>query len=165
MIGSLSRPVRLLLIGSLALNLFGIGAIAADALMDGDGRGSVFGHGRPPRLTGLPSPRELRAVLPKSDQAKLDSLLEANRPQFLQRLNALRAARQDVADAIKAEPFDRARLETAFAALRERDAAMAAGAQEWLVELIVGLDPAGRAKVAELLTHRNKPRDKDKGPS
>jgi uncharacterized membrane protein len=165
MIGSLPRPLQLLLIGSLALNLFGIGAIAADAIMDGDGRGGLFGHGRPPRLTGLPSPRELRQVLPESDQAKLDTLLQANRAQFLQRLEALRAARQGVADAIKAEPFDRAKLETAFAALRERDAAMAAGSQGWLVDLIIGLDPEGRAKVAELLTHRNKPRDKEKGPS
>jgi uncharacterized membrane protein len=161
MIGSLSRPVRLLLVGSLALNLFGIGAIAADAVMDDDGHGGLFGgHCRPPRFTGLPSPRELREVLPESDQAKLDKLLEANRAQFHQRRDELFAARQAVADAIKAEPFDRAKLETAFAALRERDAAMAAGAQDWLVDFVAGLDPAGRAKVAELLTRRHKPPDK-----
>jgi uncharacterized membrane protein len=160
MIGSLSRPVRLLLVGSLALNLFGIGAIAADAIMDRDGHGGLFGHCRPPRFMGLPSPRELREVLPESDQAKLDSLLQANRAQFHQRLDDLFAARQVVADAIKAEPFDRAKVEAAFAALRERDAAMAAGAQDWLIDFVAGLDPAGRAKVAELLTRRHKPPDK-----
>ena len=160
MIGSLSRPVRLLLVGSLALNLFGIGAIAADAIMDRDGHGGLFGHCRPPRFMGLPSPRELREVLPESDQAKLDELLKANRDKFHQRLDELFAARQVVADAIKAEPFDRGKLETAFAALRERDAAMAAGAQDWLVDFVAGLDPAGRAKVAELLTRRHKPPDK-----
>jgi uncharacterized membrane protein len=163
MIGSLSRPVRLLLVGSLALNLFGIGAIAADAIMDRDGHGGLFGHCRPPRFMGLPSPRELREVLPESDQAKLDELLKANRDKFHQRLDELFAARQVVADAIKAEPFDRGKLETAFAALRERDAAMAAGAQDWLIDFVAGLDPAGRAKVAELLTRRHKP--PDKGPS
>ncbi|MCI0429252.1 MAG: periplasmic heavy metal sensor, partial [Rhodospirillales bacterium] len=151
-------PMRFLVVGSLALNLFGIGAIAADAIMDRDGHG-----GRPPRFMGLPSPRELREVLPESDQAKLKTLLEANRAQFRQRLDALFAARQVVADAIKAEPFERAQLETAFAALRERDAAMAAGAQDWLVDFVAGLDPQARAKVAELLTRRHKPRDK--GPS
>ena len=160
MIGSLSRPVRFLLIGSLALNLFGIGAIAADAIMDRDGHGGLFGHGRPPRFMGLPSPRELREVLPESDQDKLKQLLEANRPQFRQRLDALFAARQDVADAIKAEPFDRAAVEIAFAALREREAAMAAGTQNWLIDFIAGLDPEARAKVAELLTRRHKPPDK-----
>lgn len=161
MMGSLSRPVRLLIVGSLALNLFGIGAVAADAIMDRGGHGGLFGHCRPPRFMGLPSPRELRDVLPESDQAKLDRLLQANKDRFHQRLDALFAARQGVADAIKAEPFDRAKLETAFGALREQEAGMAAGAQDWLVDFVAGLDPAGRAKVADLLTRRHKP---DKGP-
>jgi uncharacterized membrane protein len=130
--------------------------------MDRGGHGGLFGHCRP-RFMGLPSPRELRDVLPESDQAKLDSLIQANKDRFHQRLDALFAARQGVADAIKAEPFDRAKLETAFGALREQEAGMAAGAQDWLVEFVAGLDPAGRAKVAELLTRRHKP--EDKGPS
>jgi uncharacterized membrane protein len=163
MIGSLSRPMRFLLVGSLALNLFGIGAIAADAIMDRDGRGGLFGHCRPPRFMGLPSPRELREVLPANDQAKLDDLLKVNKAHFRQRLDELFAARRLVADAIKAEPFDRATVETAFAALRERDAAMAAGAQDWLIDFIEQLDPEGRVKVAELLTRRHKP--PDKGPN
>lgn len=157
MIGNLSRPLRFLIVGSLALNLFGIGAIAADAIMDRDGHGGLFGHCRPPRFLGLPSPRELREVLPEADQAKLRTLLEANRPQFHQRLDALFAARQQVADAIKAQPFDRGALETAFSSLRDREAGMASGAQDWLVDFVAGLDPAGRAKVAELLTRRHKP--------
>lgn len=160
MIGSLSRRMRILVIASLALNVFGIGAIAADVIMDRDGHGGLFGHCRPPRFMGLPSPRELRAVLPESDGAMLQQLLQANRARFHQRLEELFAARQQVADAIKAEPFDRARLETAFAALREREAAMAAGAQDWLAEFVARLDPEARAKVAELLTRRHQRRDK-----
>ena len=160
MIGSLSRPMRFLVVGSLALNLFGIGAIAADAIMDRDGHGGLFGHCRPLRFMGLPSPRELREVLPESDGAKLDDLMKANKAQFHQHMDELFAARQVVADAIKAEPFDRATVETAFAALRERDAAMSAGAQDWLIDFVAGLDPQGRAKVAELLTRRHKSPDK-----
>jgi uncharacterized membrane protein len=160
MIGSLSRRMRILVIASLALNVFGIGAIAADAIMDRDGHGGLFGHCRPPRFTGLPSPRELREVLPDNDQAKLRELMEANRAQFHQRLDALFAARQQVADAVRAEPFDRGKLETAFAALREREAAMAAGTQDWLAAFVAQIEPESRAKVAELLTRRHQRRDK-----
>ena len=159
MIGSLSRRMRILVIASLALNVFGIGAIAADAIMS-RGHGGLFGDCRPPRFTGLPSPRELREALPEDDHAKLNALMEANRAQFRQRLDALFAARQQVADAIRAEPFDRAKLETAFAALREREAAMATGTQDWLATFVAQLEPESRAKVAELLTRRPPRRDK-----
>ena len=160
MIGSLSRRMRILLIASLALNLFGVGAIAAAAVMDRDGHGGLFGHCRPPRFMGLPSPRELRAVLPESDQANLEALLQANRARFRERLSDLFAARQRVADAVKSEPFDRAELETAFAALRASEAAMAAGAQAWLGEFVAGLDADARAEGAELMTRRHGRRDK-----
>jgi len=161
MIGSLSRRMRILVIASLALNVFGIGAIAADAVMNRDGQGGLFGHCRPPRFMGVPSPRELREVLPERDQATLSELLQANRAKFRERLNDLFAARQVVADAVKAEPFDRARLDTAFAALRESEVAMAAGAQDWLAEFVARLEPDSRAKVAELLTRRHRPRSRE----
>src|SRR5262245_28387019 len=148
MIGSLSRRMRIVVIASLALNVFGIGAIAADAVMGRDGDGGLFGHCRPPRFMGLPSPRELREVLPEKDTAFPDQLLEGNRPGFQQRLDALFAARQQVADAVKTEPFDQAKLKIAFAGLREREAAMAAGAQNWLAKFVAQLDPASRAKAA-----------------
>ncbi len=160
MIGSLSRRMRILVIASLALNVFGIGAIAAGAIISQDGRGGLFSHCRPPRFMGLPSPRELHAVLPDNDQIKLNQLLQANRAGFHQRLDALFAARQQVADAVRSEPFDRARLEAAFAALREREAAMAAGSQAWLADFIARIGPENRAKVAELLTRRHQHRDK-----
>jgi Spy/CpxP family protein refolding chaperone len=108
----------------------------------------------------VPEQRELREVLPEADQAKLEVLMKANRPQFHQRLDALFAARQQVADAVKAEPFDQAKLETAFAALREREAAMAAGTQNWLAAFVAQLTPESRAKVAELLTRRHRSHDK-----
>jgi uncharacterized membrane protein len=162
MIGSLSRRMRILVIASLALNVFGIGAIAADTIMGQDGRGGLFGYCRPPRFMGLPSPRELREVLPENDQAKLNQLMEANKARFRQRLDALFAARQQVADAIRTEPFERGKLEAAFAALREREAAMAAGSQAWLADFIARIGPESRAKVAELLTRRHQ-RRRDKG--
>ena len=66
MIRSLSRPMRVLVIGSLALNLFGIGAIAADAIMDRDHHGGLFGHWLLPPFVpsgGSPAPAERLRVL------------------------------------------------------------------------------------------------------
>src|SRR5215471_2274574 len=152
MIGGLPRPLRVLIVVSLALNVFLVGLVVADAFSD---RGWL-GHGRPPRIMGLPSPRELRSVLSDSCQATLEQALQANRPKFHEHLDALVAARQAVADAIKAEPFDADKLAAAFAKLREQDAAMAAGAQDMLIGFISKLDGDCRAKVAELLTQRRK---------
>jgi len=153
MIGSLPRPLRVLVVVSLALNVFLIGAVIADSFTD---RGWL-GHDRPPpRIMGLPSPRELRSVLSDSCQATLEQALQANRPKFHEHLDALFAARQAVAEAIKADPFDPDKLAAAFAKLREQDAAMAAGAQDMLIGFISKLDGDCRAKVAELLTQRRK---------
>jgi uncharacterized membrane protein len=152
MIGSLSRPLRVLIVVSLALNVFLVGLVIAGSLTD---RGWL-GHDRPPRIMGLPSPRELRSVLPDSCQATLEQALQANRPKFHEHLDALFAARQTVADAIKAEPFDPAKLATTFGTLREQDAAMSAGAQDMLVDFISKLDAGCRGKVADLLTQRHK---------
>src|SRR5215471_16260690 len=152
MIGGLPRPLRVLIVVSLALNVFLVGLVVADAFSD---RGWL-GHDRPPRIMGLPSPRELRSVLPDNCQATLEQALQANRPKFHEHLDALVAARQAVAETIKAEPFDAAKLAAAFGTLREQDAAMAAGAQDMLIGFISKLDGDCRAKVAELLTQRRK---------
>jgi len=79
MIGSLSRPLRLILVGSLALNLFGIGAIAADAIMDRNGHGGLFGQGRPPRFSVCEPARAARGAAGERS-GKLDKLLEATPP-------------------------------------------------------------------------------------
>lgn len=155
MIGSLSRPLRILVVVSLALNVFLIAAAAVDVVGDG----KWLGGGRPPRIMGLPSPRELRAVLPDKDEAILDQVLQGSRPKFHERMDRLYDARQAVADAIKADPFDPAKLAAAFGTLRDQDAALAAGAQDMLVDFISKLDADGRAKVAELLSRPPKRRD------
>lgn len=152
MIGKLSTRMRVILVASLALNLFVIGAVAADAIA-GSGwlAGTIGLEHRPPRLTGMPNPRELREVLPEQGRAVLEATLGNRGPQFRESLRAMLAARRAAADAIRAKPFDRAKVEQAFAALREREAALAAVAQGTILELVAQLDAEGRDKVAGLL--------------
>lgn len=160
MAGRLSKPMRLVLILSLALNLFGAGAIAAGTVADRGWLANTFGfHHRPPRMMGMPNPRQLHAVLPESGRAILKETLDAHRPRFRENLRGLFAARHAVAEAIKAVPFDRERLEAAFATLRDREARVAAAAQATMLDLVARLDAEERDTVAELLTVRQKRRE------
>jgi hypothetical protein len=114
MIGSLSRPMRFLVIGSLALNLFGIGAIAADAIMDRDGHGGLFGHAPP--ASWACEPRELRglprAIRPSSMTAEGEQAI----PPAFDVFRRVRAPRH------QGGPFDRRQAGDRLAALREREA-------------------------------------------
>ena len=160
MAASLSKPMRIVLILSLALNLFGIGAITASAVThDGWLAEMVGSRDHRLRIMGIPSSRQLRAALPENDQAILEQVLDVHRPKLREKLRDLFAARRTVAEAVRAEPFDRARLDAAFAALREREASIAAEAQATISDLIARLDAEGRDTVAELLTTRHKRRD------
>ena len=150
-----SRRLRLLLVISLAVNLFFIGVVAVSAVT-GHGFG-IMGFGGPhgSRLTGMPPPRQLRSVLDEQGQQILGTMLDSRRDAFHANLDAMFEARQAVADALATKPYDPAKVEAAMAVLREREAVMATGAQSMILELASKLDDGQRAKVAELL----KPRD------
>ena len=120
-----SRRLRILLVASLAVNLFFIAVVAAWAVA-GPGylRGMMgFGHG--PRMMGMPFPRQIRDVLNEPGQQILDSMLEARRDAFHANLDAMFEARAALAEAIAAKPFDRGKVEAAMAALRDREAVVA----------------------------------------
>jgi uncharacterized membrane protein len=151
MVSGLSRRTRIVLVVSLALNVFALGALASAWVLGGPGFGASH---RPARFIGLPLPRQLQAALPERDHGLLRTTLDAHRPEIRTRIRAIFAARRAVADAIRAEPFDRARLEAALAALREKEGATAEEAHRMMTDLAAKLDAGGRAKVAELITVR-----------
>jgi uncharacterized membrane protein len=145
---------RLVLIASLALNLFAAGALATALATDRGWLPGLRSHARPGRLIGLPNPRQLRAALPESGQRALDDALRAHGAEIRRRIHDLAAARLEVAAAIRAEPFERAGLDAALARLREREAAVAVATQAMMAELVERLDAEGRARVADLLPPR-----------
>jgi uncharacterized membrane protein len=153
--------MRIVLVVSLALNLFVVSAVAVDAFSPDSWTRSFFvsHERRGPGLPGLPNPRELRAALPEQDRAILDRTIEAHRPQFRERFQGIGEARDTVAAAIKAEPFDPAKLEAAFADVSTRWRAVSAEAQAMLTDLSQQLSPEGRAKLAQMMAERRKPRD------
>lgn len=149
---------RLVLVASLAVNLFILAALSTAWL---GGRGwlpFVRSAERSARLVGMPNPRQLRAALDERHRAALDEALEAHGPEIRQRVRDLAAARLAVAEAIRAEPFDQARLEDALAQLRAQEAAVAVATQGMVVDLVGRLDAEGRARVAELVSFRRQRR-------
>lgn len=143
---------RTWLVVSLALNVFMAGAIASYFVV-GDERG--FAPHRHSRAHTL-HPRVLRKLLPAQDQTVLDETLKSHRPKIHERVRALRQARRNVADAMRAEPFDRPQLETALGELRARETAMAEAAQAMTTELAARVSPEGRSKLAAQMTPRKR---------
>jgi uncharacterized membrane protein len=148
-----SRTRRRLLIASIVLNVFLIGAIGAGVaarhglIFDGD-------RGRPPRAFDLPSPRKIRAVLPEDSRPVAEAMFAAHRDEMRGRIRALFEARRQVAAAMRAEPFDRVALDAAFAELRTRQDDVATAAQGIIADLAAELDAESRGRIAELLDVR-----------
>jgi Spy/CpxP family protein refolding chaperone len=151
MSASLPRAARVLLLLSLALNL----AFGAWLWMHAPWRHAPAGMSL--RHAPLPSLLDLRAFrrsLPPERQAVLDAAFETDRTAMRARLGALFAARRDVRAAIAAEPFDRAALDAAFAALRSAEQAAADHAQHRLGDVLEQLTPAERKQWSELVPRR-----------
>jgi Spy/CpxP family protein refolding chaperone len=111
-------------------------------------------------MMGVPSPRQLRGVLDDQGQQILETMLDSRRDAFHANLDVMFQAREAVAHAIAAEPFDRVKVEAAMAALRDREAVMHASAQNFILELAAQLNPEQRAKIAELLKPNERWREK-----
>src|SRR5918996_5100000 len=99
-----SNRWRLVLVVSLALNLFVLGAVSTAWLASRGWLPFRQRAERPPRIVGMPNPRQLRATLPAPDHGALDAALAAHGPEIRRRVRDLAAARAEVADAIRAEP-------------------------------------------------------------
>ena len=109
-------------------------------------------HGRHPHaVMSLPGSRILAGELAAEDRKALRAAFHQRHPQMRERIEALQAARAAVVEALRAEPYDSARLQAAFAELRAQDGAAAVGVHEALVELAGSMDGAGRARLAEAM--------------
>jgi Spy/CpxP family protein refolding chaperone len=156
-----SRRLRILLVASLAVNLFFIAIVAAWAIAGPGYLRGMMGFGQPhSRLLGMPSPKQLRVVLDDQGDQILENMLESRRDAFHAKLEGLFEARTALAQAVAAEPFDQAKIEAALAVLREREAVLHAGAQDMILELTSQLSPDQRAKVAGLLKPNERWREK-----
>jgi uncharacterized membrane protein len=141
------RSGRLLLVGSLALNLFFVGTIGALAARHYLGSAPRAAVERP--RTAAARIERLAAPLPPADAEKLRAAFRAREGAAEAARDGLNAAFERVQAALRADPFETARLSAAF-----RDARAARPAYELAMQQVIEAAAAemsreGRTKLAE----------------
>lgn len=137
-------PWRLLLVVSLALNLFFLGA--AVALV-------IHKSGRPGPSPADRSPAaridRLAATLPPQDAKEVQAQFAAAEAAIETGRRASREAQEAVRRALKAEPFDPAAVDTALNALRDARRSIWAALHGAVMKAAVNMSPEGRARLAD----------------
>jgi uncharacterized membrane protein len=144
-----SRRVRLLIIASLALNLFLAGLIASALVLGEGGRGTDDRGRRGPRAFWAAS-EQLPAAKGEALRAMLRTHAEQSRPQVRQ----LRAAREAAADAMARQPYDPAAVSAALEQARNQELALRRSFDQAVIAHAAQLDPADRVVLAEALRRR-----------
>ena len=123
------------LVISLAANFFGAGLIAA-------------GVGFQKRLAGFDrSIAQIAERFPREIRRAVAADLIARRDEGFKALDELRTARREMFAAMRAEPFDRMRLERALAAVRAKTQTLQAFGQSALAAALAAASSETRAKI------------------
>ena len=126
------------LVVSLVINLAFVGLFAGHYIFrPGHGHGVDFAIDR------------ILHSMPKEARAPVRAVLEAHRPQVAAKIAELRKARHDVRAALTADPFDRAKLDAAFAEVQSASMAMQADLHTVVADAVSKLDPEARHKLNE----------------
>jgi uncharacterized membrane protein len=150
---TLKRPIRMLLVVSLALNVL-LGTALATALLMQYRSGGAHGA----RHMDLPSPRALARHLHDDERTRLRSILSGQRPAFRAAGGEVMEARRRVRSALTAEPFQAEALASALADLRRGQGRMSTEAQAAIVELAASMDADGRQRLARAILRHERGR-------
>lgn len=144
-----------LLITSLALNLLVVGMVGGAVLARHRFPGPhEFNMGR---LMGDPGLRGFVQSLPRERRAVMRAAGEQYRQKMKPLRDAAQLARQDVTAALKAEPFEAAKLERALSGLDATEAALRQSSASILVAAVSLMTPAERAQFLEWRTRHERP--------
>lgn len=149
------RSGRFLLIGSLALNLFFVGTIVALAVRHVFAPAPQVTTERP--RTAAARIDRMAAPLPSADAEKMRSAFKAREAAAEGARDEVNRAFERVQAALRAEPFDGARLRASLAAVRAARPAYEQIMQDILTDAASVMSPAGRAKLADAPSPRPNP--------
>jgi uncharacterized membrane protein len=91
----------------------------------------------------------MASTLPESDGKILRSVSQSRQTSFAGLTAEVEKARDEVRRILRAEPFDQAALQAAFAEVRQRRQAVHEAIHAVLIEAAPQLSPEGRQKLAE----------------
>lgn len=147
------RPSRVVLLVSLALNLFFIGAVAALAWRH-------YAWDR--REAWAPGARveRLAASLPAPDADKLRAAFRDHMPAIEPARAAYRAAHQRLRESLRAEPYNADAVRAAMADIRAARAKLDEALQETIVSASAQMDADGRRALADWTPYRRHGKEK-----
>jgi uncharacterized membrane protein len=125
------RRLLVALIVSAAVNLFLVGFVAA----------RTFGHR--PKPPG-PGPFHAREMFDVGRSPEMRERFERRKEELRPQHRALREAREELEQALLAEPYDRARVEQALATLRKQTGTLQEGMHRALLDIAAELGPEER---------------------
>ncbi len=159
---NVTKPVRKwlgpVLLVSLVVNLFLVGAFAAGFIRDMDPKGRA--HVSP---IGVPHQAMVRQ-LSGEERDLLKAVMGENRAKLRPLFQELRQARLALSDAIAADPYDPDAVRAAFSAMRVGMDQVASQSQNALVDAFAELTPESRAKIADVLKRGPIGRNRGEGP-
>jgi uncharacterized membrane protein len=144
---SVPRNYRYLLLLSLALNL-GLGAALFTAQWQHQ---QSRQEGADRRWSRIPNPRLLARTLDEADRKILLEVVEGHRDRLGERFRPLGGARRELAEALRAEPFDPAAMQRAFERTRDSESGTAEAMHAFMLELATRVSADGRKRIADQL--------------
>ncbi|TCP41330.1 periplasmic heavy metal sensor [Rhodovulum marinum] len=151
--------VRVALVTSLALNLLILGIVG----------GAVIGHGRdrgPQATIGPGDYGPYGRAFTEADRAALRAALKDQAPRLGQNRAAVRDGFRDLLAALRAEPYDHARVARVMETQQARVQDQAALMRGLMLDRIAAMPPEARAGFADRLERvlrRGPPRERDRG--
>ena len=151
---ALPKRYRWLLLLSLALNIGVVTALVAHHWHGHERHGSAER-----RWSRLPDSRQLARVLEGADRRILREVLERHHEQIGGQYRPLGHARHDVAQALRAEPFDPDALNQAFASMRRNEGAMGEAMNAFMLDLASRISADGRQRIADRMQRGRRGRE------
>lgn len=139
------------LIASLLVNMLLIGLFVGGLIA-----GGPVGRDHPPRLDEGEIARTIVRAAPEAERAEIRGAFRSTWAETRQLRKDRRTAQRRVNEAMIAEPYSAEEMQSAFAAMRDADAALQSRIQTLLADRLGALEPDQRRALADAMQRRDR---------